>query len=244
VDLLEEIIEPMLSEQPCPPNFYPVSGYPRTAMTSGEIDKVDNILWRNGIDLENTRIEKLNYGKLGSAFNVMQARSGTMQPPTGRKPTITLSPTDPVVRLVGKGDYCGEMTEIVVSLLYASLFAPDYHRTMILRCYLERFQKGKLAPRPYFVAQVERSKPFAEPSPVEIGSLGFEHTDPDPKARRGQWIGLVGILDPDQHAVLETLKRVSDQLITFLPIAPIESQESREFKWDKEPPSVMGLHGM
>ncbi|CUM66243.1 uncharacterized protein PRCAT00003903001 [Priceomyces carsonii] len=176
-------------------------------ITKEEVDEVNSALANKGIMPENTRVEKVS----GTKFVVHVASSRTDNK-TG------YYPDEPIKFLNGKelkfkfGDHHKEFKEIVENLKKAKEYAANDTERNLVRYYIEAFETGSM--NAHKKSQIEWVKDMG---PQVESNIGFIETYRDPSGVRGEWEGLVAMVNQDRTAKFSTLVKNATELISYLP---------------------------
>jgi dipeptidyl-peptidase-3 len=237
--LYEEIADAMVDVPPYSLGF--PSGKTQSAyypgehpMSSEDVRMVSQILEKNGIYPENTRIQKVKNGD-HCIFEVLQASIDLCTSP--REFIIPASKS--VIRLVS-GDHCEELTRVCESLREAKKFAANEIQVKFLSQYVESFETGSL--NAYRDSQRTWVRDI---SPRVENIFGFVEPYRDPNGTRAEFEGLVAISEPEETKVLKTLVENSATFIRRLPWAEGATENNGKGLFEKalfEPPDFTSIH--
>ncbi|CAI5760751.1 unnamed protein product [Candida verbasci] len=186
-------------------NYYPNS----ENITKVEIDSINKTLADNGIMPENTRVEKVS----DSEFIVHVASSETSNTTTYYKEDIV---TPEGAKITFKfGDHFAEFTKIVDNMTKALKHVANPTQEKLISYYIESFKTGSMnAHKQSQIEWVKDLKPEVE------SNIGFIETYRDPAGVRGEWEGLVAMVNHERTKKFSTLV---DNASTFI----------KELPWDK-----------
>ncbi|KAF2964127.1 hypothetical protein GQX73_g9456 [Xylaria multiplex] len=221
---LQDVIQPMLSPTPTALTLSESAYYLGDAkITLGEIAAVARVMQLNGLEPENTRIEK-SVENSRTVYKVLQAsvqsNADLQNHMRGSAIPIDIlqqggedSQLDGEVRLV-RGDHSAEMSKIREHLLQAVRYTANEKQALFILDYLESFTTGGLeAYRRSMKNWVQDMYPRVE------SILGFVEPYRDPYGVRCEWRGVISIADPQETAKLTTLVKDSTKFIQTLPWA-------------------------
>lgn len=184
-------------------NYYPES----PAITKAEVEAVNAALADRGIMPENTRVTK----KSDTEFVVLVASAV-------RTNTTDYYPADAITLASGAtvtlkfGDHATEFAEITKHIKYAQKYAANDTQSKMLGFYAESFETGSM--NAHKQSQIQWVKDLGPP--VE-SNIGFIETYRDPAGVRGEWEGLVAMVNQDRTAKFSTLVKNASTLIPYLP---------------------------
>lgn len=208
--LLTKCSEQMLSLQPSSCDFpgqHTQSGYypGLHAMTKVEVNQVDRFLESQGIGTSNTRITQGN-ASAGTAYTVLQASVAIESPAeignleNGRKV------------LLQNGDHRLYLSQICESLQSALLFVDNELQAQHIKQYIKHFTTGDIAP-----FKEAQTLWIQDRSPVVENVLGFVENYRDPAGTRGEFEGIVALVDKDATSKLTRMVEKSPTFIRELP---------------------------
>ncbi|KAJ5653465.1 hypothetical protein N7490_000468 [Penicillium lividum] len=198
---------------------YPTSGHMTTyypdspTISKDEITTIGNLMEKKGLALENTRIRKTTSGD----FELLIA-SGISNPPArdrdlGDVDTFELggSLEGKTVRLVF-GDYLEEMAKISHSIKQAERNAANDNQKRMLESYARTFGTGSIE------AFKESQRVWVkDQKPVLETNLGFVETYRDPHGVRGEWEGLIALVNMERTRAFGALVDSAESMIPKLP---------------------------
>ena len=188
--------------------------YPESPdITREEIEKVGELLGSNGILPENTRVRKTRDGD----YDVLVASALSKPPPAGLDPghltTWELSP--PMARkklLLVYGDHLEEMAKIALHIKKAGLHAANDTQRKMMDEYAKSFGTGSLK------AFKESQKLWVKDKGPEVESnIGFIETYRDPAGIRGEWEGMVAMVNKERTRAFQRLVEAAPAAIPKLP---------------------------
>lgn len=185
-------------------NYYPDCA---TTIKKEEVEAVNAALAKNGIMPENTRVTK----KLENHFVVLVA-SAVLENTTDYYPKEALTLENGAQVEIVFGDHAKEFAHIVEHMTEArKVCANDTQRDM-LKHYAELFETGSMnAHKQSQILWVKDIGPLVE------SNIGFIETYRDPSGVRGEWEGLVAMVNQDRTAKFSTLVENASTLIAYLP---------------------------
>lgn len=184
-------------------NYYPNS----PSITKSEVEDVNAALAAKGIMPENTRVEKAEDGK----FIVLVA-SAKEENSTTYYPKNPIKTADGKVIQIQFGDHHKEFVEIVHSLRSALPHVANATEKRMLEYYIESFETGSMnAHKNSQIEWVRDLKPQVE------SNIGFIETYRDPSGVRGEWEGLVAMVNHERTAKFSTLVENATKIILDLP---------------------------
>lgn len=180
--------------------------YPGSAVaTEAEIVEVNNALAAKGIMPENTRVEKV----LDKEFIVHVALAVSdnqtdYYPDSINAESITVS--------IKFGDHHQEFKHIVEEFKQAKKYVANDTQKRMIESYIESFETGSM--NAHKQSQVEWVKDLG---PNVETNIGFIETYRDPLGVRGEWEGLVAMVNRDRTAKFADLVENAGQFINQLP---------------------------
>ena len=197
--------------------------YPESPdITREEIETVGELLGTKGILPENTRIRKTK----GGDYEVLIASALSKPPPEGSDAgEVTTWQLDSP--LEGKkvslvfGDHQEEMAKIALHIKKASLHAANDTQKKMMDEYAKSFGTGSLK------AFKESQKLWVKDKKPEVESnIGFIETYRDPAGIRGEWEGMVAMVNKERTRAFQALVEAAPAAIPKLPW-------SKEFEKDE-----------
>ncbi|ATY58656.1 dipeptidyl peptidase III [Cordyceps militaris] len=222
--LLDKIIDPLLAATPKCLGF-PGPGTQSTyypgpeAITKNEITAIAEIMEKNEIEPENTRLSKRVEG--GSpVFHILRASAqmsavSTELPRGDHALTVRVAP----------GDHAAELSRVCAALQEAAKYASNRTQVKALNEYIESFTTGS-------TEAYRRSQKtwVTDLSPRVESIFGFVEPYRDPHGVRAEWEGIVSISDPDETRKLAGLVNDSAKVISLLPWASMENDGKGPFE--------------
>ena len=197
--------------------------YPESPdITREEIETVGELLGTKGILPENTRIRKTN----GGEYEVLIASALKKPPPegsdAGEVTTWQLeSPLEGKKVSLAFGDHQEEMAKISLHIKKASLHAANDTQKKMMDEYAKSFGTGSLK------AFKESQKLWVKDKKPEVESnIGFIETYRDPAGIRGEWEGMVAMVNKERTRAFQALVEAAPAAIPKLPW-------SKEFEKDE-----------
>ena len=197
--------------------------YPESPnITREEIEKVGELLGAKGVLPENTRVRKTK----GGDYEVLIASALSKPPPEGSDAgEVTTWQLDSP--LEGKrvslvfGDHQEEMAKIALHIKKASLHAANDTQKKMMDEYAKSFGTGSLK------AFKESQKLWVKDKKPEVESnIGFIETYRDPAGIRGEWEGMVAMVNKERTRAFQALVEAAPAAIPKLPW-------SKEFEKDE-----------
>lgn len=188
--------------------------YPESPnITREEIEKVGELLGAKGILPENTRVRKTKAGD----YEVLIASALSKPPPEGSDvgEVTTWELSSPLegkkVSLVF-GDHQEEMAKIALHMKKAGLHAAnDTQKTMMI-AYAKSFGTGSLK-----AFKVSQKLWVKDQSPEVESNIGFIETYRDPAGIRGEWEGMVAMVNKERTRAFQNLVEAAPAAIPKLP---------------------------
>ncbi|ODQ80920.1 hypothetical protein BABINDRAFT_170679 [Babjeviella inositovora NRRL Y-12698] len=177
------------------------SYYPGQAITQTEIETVNRLLADQGIMPENTRVSKT----AANAFTVHVASADTVslyKDIEAKGITITFQ----------FGDHASEFAQIAAALTEAAKHAANDTQKAMVTAYVESFKTGSMAA--HKESQVQWVKDLG---PQVETNIGFIETYRDPSGVRGEWEGLVAMVNKQRTAKFTALVENAGRYIAALP---------------------------
>ncbi|KAJ5556878.1 Dipeptidyl-peptidase 3 [Penicillium frequentans] len=198
---------------------YPTSGHMTTyypdspTITKDEITTIGNLMEKKGLALENTRIRKTASGN----FELLIA-SGISNPPVRDRDLGELNTFELDGSLKGKivhlvfGDHLEEMAKISHSIKQAERNAANDNQKQMLESYARTFGTGSIE------AFKESQRIWVkDQKPVLETNLGFVETYRDPHGVRGEWEGLIALVNMERTRAFGALVDSAESMIPKLP---------------------------
>lgn len=184
-------------------NYYPDS----PSIQKEEVEAVNAALAQRGIMPENTRVVK----KSDKEFVVLVA-SAVQQNTVDYYPKEAIALDNGASVVIQFGDHAKEFAEITKEMKEAHKYvANDTQKKMILS-YVESFETGSMnAHKDSQILWVKDLGPSVE------SNIGFIETYRDPSGVRGEWEGLVAMVNQDRTAKFTKLVDSASSLIVHLP---------------------------
>ena len=188
--------------------------YPESLdITREEIETIGELLGTKGILPENTRIRKTK----GGDYEVLIASALSKPPPEGSDAgEVTTWQLDSP--LEGKkvslvfGDHQEEMAKIALHIKKASLHAANDTQKKMMDEYAKSFGTGSLK------AFKESQKLWVKDKKPEVESnIGFIETYRDPAGIRGEWEGMVAMVNKERTRAFQALVEAAPAAIPRLP---------------------------
>lgn len=176
-------------------------------ITKAEVEEVNEALASRNIMPENTRVEKVS----DSEFVVHVASALTDGNVEGYdKNGISFAGGK---HLSFKfGDHSAEFKKIVENLKEAKKYVANDTEDRMLQHYIDSFETGSMqAHKKSQIEWVKDLKPDVE------SNIGFIETYRDPSGVRGEWEGLVAMVNKDRTAKFSVLVNSAEKLIPLLP---------------------------
>lgn len=204
-----------------------VTGYYINSISKNEAESINSALAEKGIMPENTRVEKA-----GDCTFVIHVASSERQNLTTYYPgEIEFSILgQPAKMKIQFGDHAAEFAKIVDSLSEAKMNCANEIEQEMLASYIASFQTGSMnAHKESQISWVKNIGPSVETN------IGFIETYRDPAGVRGEWEGLVAMVNVDRTRKFSKLVEKAKNFITLLPWSS---------EWEKEtfsPPDFTSL---
>ena len=175
--------------------------------TKAEIEAVNAGLAKNGIMPENTRVEKVD----DSNF-VVHVASADKENNTGYYPNDPIKLENGASVTFKFGDHSEQFAKIVENFQEARKYASNDTQRRMIDYYIESFKTGSMnAHKKSQIEWVKDLKPMVE------SNIGFIETYRDPSGVRGEWEGLVAMVNQDRTAKFSSLVENAGQFISLLP---------------------------
>ncbi|KAK7203177.1 dipeptidyl peptidase III [Myxozyma melibiosi] len=217
----EALRVPIYSTEPAAATLlgYPESGhvtgyYPRAAgdVSKAEVEAIHDAI--GGVLLpENTRVSKVGEDEykllIASATRTPSIRDGGE---TTEYPVPSISKTAKVV--VEYGDHAVEMGKIAGELAKAKEYAANEKQAAMLDAYVKSFEQGSMQ-------EHKRSQRewIGDIGPAVETNIGFIETYRDPAGIRGEWEGLVAMVNKERTKTFGALVDGAKEYIGLLPWA-------------------------
>lgn len=185
-------------------NYYPFS---TSTITKSEIEAVNAALAAKGIMPENTRVVK----KSEKEFVVLVA-SALASNTTDYYPKEALKLENGALVTIEFGDHSKEFAEIVKHTREAGKHVSTETQKKMIDFYAESFETGSM--NAHKNSQIQWVKDLG---PLVESNIGFIETYRDPSGVRGEWEGLVAMVNQDRTAKFSTLVNNASTLIPYLP---------------------------
>lgn len=181
--------------------------YPNSAsvITKDEIDAVNSALAETGIMPENTRVVK----KSDTEFVVLVASALSENSTDYYPESLPLSKGTVTIQF---GDHSKEFAEIVKNMKEAGKYVANDTQKKMVEFYAESFETGSM--NAHKNSQIQWVKDLG---PQVESNIGFIETYRDPSGVRGEWEGLVAMVNQDRTAKFSTLVKNASTLIPYLP---------------------------
>lgn len=187
-----------------------VTGYYLNVVSQLEAELVNLALASKQILPENTRVEKVNDTKF-----IVHVASLDLENNTGYYPEsieFENSKGDKCTLTFKFGDHSKEFAMISSFLSEASKYARDDRQRKMLKHYVAAFKTGSM--QEHWDSQIEWVLDVGPP--VET-NIGFIETYRDPSGVRGEWEGLVAMINKERSAKFQTLVDNAPKFIAQLP---------------------------
>lgn len=210
--LFKKISEPLYSTKPDTANLlgYPdqghVTAYYSRDITEKEVKAIQAVTAANGILPENTRVFKTGTKE----FSLMIASADITSPAvTSLKDSYEFEYG--TLKLV-YGDHDKEFKHISAEMQHAIEFAANETQVRMLEAYVESFKTGSMD------AHKESQKYWVKDiGPKVETNIGFIETYRDPSGVRGEWEGLVAMVNKEQTKKFGALVSSAKNYISQLP---------------------------
>ncbi|KAI5961071.1 YOL057W [Candida margitis] len=180
-------------------NYYPHSA----TITKAEIDAVNQALSSAGIMPENTRVEKGD-----NQYKVLVASADSVD----LYSKLNLQTDDGVKISFQFGDHAKDFSKIVQELENALPYVANETQQKLITFYIESFRTGSMAA--HKKSQIEWVKDL---KPEVESNIGFIETYRDPAGVRGEWEGLVAMVNHERTAKFSQLVENAGKFIAQLP---------------------------
>lgn len=184
-------------------SYYPKSG----SIRKEEIEAVNSALATRGIMPENTRVIK----KSDKEFVVLVA-SALTENQVDYYPTDAFTLDNGAAVSIQFGDHTKEFIEITKEIKEAGKYAANDTQRKMIQFYAESFETGSM--KAHKESQIQWVKDLG---PSVESNIGFIETYRDPSGVRGEWEGLVAMVNRDRTAKFTKLVDSASSLIVHLP---------------------------
>lgn len=179
----------------------------KNIVTKLEAEMVNSTMAKHGIMPENTRVEKLDDGSF-----VVHVASADTTNNTDYYPKEAVK-TETGANLTFKfGDHSREFQKIVEHLTEAKKYVANETQEKLLTYYIESFKTGSM--KAHKQSQIEWVKDI---KPQVESNIGFIETYRDPSGVRGEWEGLVAMVNKERTAKFSDLVESATKFISRLP---------------------------
>lgn len=198
---------------------YPEQGHMTTYypdspdITKEEIQIISDVMESNELMPENTRIRKDKDGN----FSLLIA-SGIKNPPAGQRDVGEKQSLDLTGKLEGKkvtlvfGDYLNQMAAVALEIKKAQKVALNGTEDKMLEEYAKSFGAGSMN------AHVDSQRYWIkDKKPMVESNIGFIETYRDPHGVRGEWEGLVAMVNLERTKAFSKLVESAPDMIPKLP---------------------------
>lgn len=233
----DSIREPLFSRRPSslgfPSEVAQSAYYPGDIpITRQEVELVSQLLEKEGLYPENTRIQKSSEnGKI--VYRVLQASTAI-----GNYRTIKIPNSSDDIFVI-QGDHAKELTPICECLVRAREYSANSLQKGVIDQYIESFRTGNVeAFRESQRLWVKDLQPFVE------NAFGFVEPYRDPHGIRAEFEGIVAFVNADETKVLTKLVNSSDEYIRNLPWTEGATENNGKGQFEKElvdPPDFTSL---
>lgn len=185
------------------------SYYPECAavILKDDVEAINAALAARGIMPENTRVQK----KSDTEFVVLVASAATTNT-TGYYPLESFDLPNGASVSIQFGDHSKEFAKIVEHIREAAKYAANDTQKKMLAHYAESFESGSM--NAHKDSQIQWVKDLG---PQVESNIGFIETYRDPSGVRGEWEGLVAMVNQERTAKFGTLVNNASSLIPHLP---------------------------
>lgn len=167
------------------------------------IEAVQEVLSKEGIMAEKSRLFKTGDGEY--EFRIASAMD------TGKEATYEIPGGLGKVKLV-YGDHSAEMAKIVKSLESAKAYAGNKTQTAMIEAYIDSFKTGSMTAH-----KLSQSLWVKDIAPSVETNIGFIETYRDPAGIRGEWEGLVAMVNEERTKKFGALVSAAQHYIDLLP---------------------------
>ncbi|EGV63554.1 metallodipeptidyl peptidase [Yamadazyma tenuis] len=188
----------------------------KSVISKQEVEAVNAAIAKAGVMPENTRVEKTAEGDF-----VVHVASADSVNNTGYYPANPIHTADGHQVTFQFGDHSREFTRIVEHMAKAKKYAANDTQAKMLEYYIEAFKTGSMnAHKKSQIEWVKDIKPL-----VEL-NIGFIETYRDPSGVRGEWEGLVAMVNKERTATFSVLVDNAAKLIGYLPWEPFFEKDT------------------
>ncbi|ODQ63243.1 dipeptidyl-peptidase III [Nadsonia fulvescens var. elongata DSM 6958] len=173
-------------------------------ITVDEIQIVQNAMATAGLLPENTRLFK-------TGPKTFELRIASAVKPTETPAVIELPENSSTLTLV-YGDHSREFAEIVKELTQAKAFARNESQSAMIKSYIESFRTGSMQAH-----KDSQAAWVADIGPAVETNLGFIESYRDPHGVRGEWEGLVAMVNSERTLKFASLVAAAKDYIKQLP---------------------------
>lgn len=185
-------------------NYYPDCA---SVIFKEEVEAINAALAARGIMPENTRVQK----KSDSEFVVLVASAATSNT-TSYYPQESFELENGASVSIQFGDHSKEFVKIVEHMREAAKYAANDTQKKMIEFYAESFESGSM--NAHKDSQIQWVKDLG---PQVESNIGFIETYRDPSGVRGEWEGLVAMVNQERTAKFGTLVNNASSLIPHLP---------------------------
>lgn len=185
-------------------NYYPNCA---SVILKEEVEAINAALAARGIMPENTRVQK----KSDSEFVVLVASAATTNT-TSYYPQESFKLDSGASVSIQFGDHSKEFAKIVEHMREAAKYAANDTQKKMIDYYAESFESGSM--NAHKDSQIQWVKDLG---PQVESNIGFIETYRDPSGVRGEWEGLVAMVNQERTAKFGTLVNNASSLIPHLP---------------------------
>lgn len=185
-------------------NYYPDCV---ETIEKSEVELINASLAAAGIMPENTRVTK----KSAKEY-VVKVASAEKLNTTDYYPQDAISLSNGAKLSIEFGDHSEEFAHITEHMKEAGKFAANETQRKMIQYYAESFETGSM--NAHKNSQIQWVKDIG---PQVESNIGFIETYRDPSGVRGEWEGLVAMVNQDRTAKFSTLVSKASTLIPFLP---------------------------
>lgn len=185
-------------------NYYPDCA---SVITKAEIEAVNAALAERSIMPENTRVVK----KSEKEFVVLVA-SAVQENTVDYYPKESIQLDSGATVTIQFGDHSKEFAEITRNIREAGKHAANDTQKKMIEFYAQSFETGSM--KAHKESQIQWVKDLG---PLVESNIGFIETYRDPSGVRGEWEGLVAMVNQDRTAKFSLLVESASTLIPYLP---------------------------
>lgn len=178
--------------------------YPDSDVRKADIEAINAALAERGIMPENTRVKQTDTGFVVLVASAVKENTTDYYPDSFE--------VDGKQVQVQFGDHSAEFERIVRHLELALPHVANDTQHKFISHYIEAFKTGSMnAHKKSQIEWVKDTQPYVE------SNIGFIETYRDPSGVRGEWEGLVAMVNQDRTAKFSTLVASATSLIPYLP---------------------------